>query len=372
LFTGLWPQQHGTISKEAVLPAQAVTMAEELRAQGYHTAAIVANGNISNVYGFSQGFSFYRYIEGVLPGQPVARSTEINEAVIDWLDENGANQPFFLYIHTVDPHVPYGPPEPYRSRFAGESVDPEFGSAEQVQALGKDPKGVTDDIVDTLVNLYDGEVAANDAAFGRLVDELKTRDLYDDSVVIFLSDHGEEFFDHRGWTHGNTLHGEVLSIPLIIKLPGMREGSTIDHIVDHVDLFATILDLGGAEAQPVTMGQSLLPLCRGEGEGEWPEEAMAHLDLKERLSVSRVEGRWKLILRRRGRRDRVPELYDRFADRHELLNLVDQDPVRVKAMRGRLEESEKDCQDILGGSLVDVADDEEMKEKLRVLGYVQD
>jgi len=188
--------------------------------------------------------------------------------------------------------------------------------------------------------------------------------------VIFLSDHGEEFFDHRGWTHGNTLHGEVLSIPLIIKLPGMREGSTIDHVVDHVDLFATILDLGGAESQPVTMGQSLLPLCRGEGEDEWPEVAMAHLDLKERLSVSRVEGRWKLILRRRGRRDRVPELYDRFADRHELLNLVDQDPVRVKAMRGRLEKSEKDCQVILGGSLVDVADDEEMKEQLRVLGYL--
>lgn len=372
LLTGLWPQQHHTISKEAVLPAEAVTLAEALRNRGYATAAVVGNGNVANIYGFSQGFSFFRYLENVRPGQPVARATEINEAVVEWLDQREGQRPFFLFIHTVDPHLPYDPPEPYRSAFVTEPVGPDVGSAETVQALGADKTGVTEEIVETLVNLYDGEVAANDAAFGHVIDELMDRGLYDSSLVVFLSDHGEEFFDHLGWTHGNTLNSEVLDIPLIIKMPEEQEGFTVDKVVDHVDLFATLLDVAGLEALPGTMGQSVLPLCMGEGGEGWPEEAFAHLDLKERFSVSLVEGRWKLILRRRGRRERVPELYDRVADRKELINLADQDQARVEGMKRRLEDAENNAAFVLGKSVVDAVDDEEMKEQLRALGYVQD
>jgi len=109
IFTGLLPQQHGTVDKKDVMPESATTIAELLTGAGYESAAIVSNGNVSQVYGFSQGFSYYKYLQEIEISEQVVRSDDVNQAMFSWLDEFRGTEPFFLYVHTVDPHLPYAP-----------------------------------------------------------------------------------------------------------------------------------------------------------------------------------------------------------------------------------------------------------------------
>jgi len=373
IFTGLWPQQHRATNKKAVLPDEAETLAEILRRRGYQTAAVVGNGNLSNVFGFSQGFSYYRYMQNMEQGRPVPRSEEINEAVFRWLDLYHHKEPFFLYVHTVDPHLPYDPEEPFRSRYVSHPRDPSFGKPETIAALARDKSKVTPEIIRDLVDLYDAEIAANDAAFGRFLDELKKKGLYDSSIIVFLSDHGEEFFDHKGWSHGHTLHSEVLNIPLVIHVPGIEGGATNNHLVDHVGLFATLLDFAGITELPrSTMGRSFRSLFSGESSDDRHRVSISHLDMDGLYSLGLIEGRWKLILRRRQAPDLVPELYDRVADPGEMHDLSTKDPRRTSDMKARLEEANDSCRGILEQDRVDAKDDEEMKAQLKALGYIEE
>ncbi len=110
IFTGLLPQQHRAIDKGDVLPDQATTLAELLSAAGYQTAAVISNGNVARAFGFAQGFDYFKRLEQVTVGREVVRSGDLNPAVFSWLDRERDSTPFFLYVHTVDPHLPYDPP----------------------------------------------------------------------------------------------------------------------------------------------------------------------------------------------------------------------------------------------------------------------
>jgi arylsulfatase A-like enzyme len=135
-----------------------------------------------------------------------------------------------------------------------------------------------------LLDLYEAEVAANDHAFGELLDELERRGLVEDTVVIFLSDHGEEFFDHGGWIHGRTLYREVLQVPLVIHLPGQREGRRVTAPAAHIDLMPTILELAGLAPEPGLRGRSLL------GPADEQRAVSASLDLDGWGGWSAVQG----------------------------------------------------------------------------------
>ncbi len=238
-----------------------------------------------------------------------------------------------------------------------------------VNDLAANPGRVTPELVGQLSDLYDAEVAANDASFGELMAGLGERGLVGNTVIIVLSDHGEEFFDHNGWTHGNTLFAEMLDVPLIIRIPGVAP-MAIPEIVQHVDVFATLLDLAGMEAQPGVFGKTVRPLWTPGSTTEWTDRGLSHLQIKERFGEAWADPRWKMISRRLGNGEIRTSLFDRVDDPTEQIDLADLHPDLVEALLARYREDVEAAGDSLIGLEVDPDREAEVEAQLRALGYL--
>jgi choline-sulfatase len=362
LLTGLLPRTHGVNGRRDKLSDQALTLAEMLQARGYHTAGFVTNGNVARGFGLAQGFETYE----LLPAKRSA-ATDVNDAAAGWLASGWKRDaPFFLYLHTVEPHAPYNPVAPFRQRFAPEVHDETLTSRRVFHRLEDGSLAPTPELRQSLLDLYDAEIAANDAAFGELVDLLARRGLWEDTVVVFVSDHGEELFDHGGWEHGKTLHAEMLDVPLIVRAPGAG-ARTVQRQVQQVDVAPTILDLLGLPVPPVVEGRSLAPWILGDAAGDEPEaEAYSWLDQHGFRAASVTTPAWRLI------EDRAPNpgraLYDRRADPGERRDLADERTVRAGYLRDHLHAAERPRKGTLqaGQAIVD----EELRKQLQALGYL--
>jgi arylsulfatase A-like enzyme len=218
--------------------------------------------------------------------------------------------------------------------------------------------------VTPLRDLYDAEVAANDRSFGQLLAALEQRSLLADTLVVFVADHGEEFFEHGGWIHGRTLYEEVLHIPLLIRLPGQRTPRRVAAPVGEVDLLPTVLAVLGLPPLHGLDGRSLL--------GDLPEDRPipAFLDVDEWRAVGVVRGGFAALRHCRLGGCSAPELYDLTADPGEEHDLGGRWPVRaatlvaeaqggVLARRGRYHAGEAEIS-------------EELRRHLEALGYVSD
>ena len=288
MFTGLGPQDHRTWHLQSVLPGSATTLAELLREAGYRTAAVSTNGHITPRDGFAQGFDEFRFL--VHGNQQVDRVVDWTR---EWLDRNAtdpAARPFFLYLHTIDPHWPYAAPRAWRERFAPESLDEDPAAllARAQAATGAERER----LVARLRPLYDAEVAYNDSGFGALLALLERRGLLDAALVVFVADHGEEFLEHGELGHGWNLHAESLRVPLLVKYPRQRQGRREPAVAQHVDLLPTLAAAAGARTPGALPGRDLrLPLAEGE-----EPLALSHLDRHGRRGWSLLRGGWKLVL----------------------------------------------------------------------------
>lgn len=242
LFTGQDSPIPGGVGREDILRSDIPTLAETLKKAGYHTAGYVSNGNIAPELGFGRGFDEYIYF----PEKPelaeiYPSSRELLDQALPKLEK--VQEPFFAYIHTIDPHAPYTPPKEYAQRFIPPGATPTPGTMDTFKKfIWRNPEA-TDSQVAYLSGLYDGEVAAADDGFGYFLDWLKKRLYEHRTVVIFTSDHGEEFYDHHGLGHGGTLYEELLHVPLIIHFPAQSDikGPSPFH-VSLSDLMPSILD----------------------------------------------------------------------------------------------------------------------------------
>ena len=372
-FTGLLPQVHGVNDRNDALAQPIHTMAEILGDAGYRCRGLVTNGNVSAAFGLGQGFHQYRHLgESKRQVSIHQLSHRVNQSVFEWIESGELldHEPLFLYLHATDPHAPYTPPEEFRKRFAS-GVDPAVGRNDHVRAitLGEKPApaGTREDWID----LYDGENAYNDHHFGVLMERLRELDLYDRSLIVVLSDHGEEFLDHGGWQHGRTLYGEQLRIPLIVKLPGNQAaGTRVDALANQIDLLPTILDYLGVEPPSPLDGRSLLPRIGGEDGGA---PSFSYLALGARRIHGVVADGWKLIL------DESPN--------HPLpiekLYRVEEDPGETAELQGAHALEEGYLRQTLRGLEVglrgrsqsftpDQAEmSDELRERLKALGYIQ-
>ena len=249
ILTGTYPMFHQVRDNVGYrLDASKNTLAEVLKAQGYRTAAFVGAYVLSAKFGLNQGFDFYdddfgkpARAGGIVNLNQLERpAAEVIRRAVQWI-ENKSNSPFFAWIHLYDPHDPYDPPAAFKARFAGRP--------------------------------YDGEVAYVDQQIGRLVEFLRSKDLYDDTVIALTSDHGESFGEHGEFTHGYFVYDSTLLVPLIIKAAGNSFKNVIVRPqVRTVDLMPTVLQMLGVAAPAGLQGLSMLELIAGRS-GGWPAEA---------------------------------------------------------------------------------------------------
>src|SRR5262245_8683513 len=362
ILTGLLPRTHGLHKRRHALTWQAVTLAEALRDHGFRTAGFATNGNVARNFGFAQGFETYKLLRRRHHSAP-----DVNVQATEWLDGWDGRAPFFLYLHTVEPHAPYSPPLAFRQRFAP-GVPDGLSQMRTVKLLHERKLAPTPEIRRGLLALYDAEIAANDAAFGALLDLLVRRDLWQDTLIVFISDHGEEFFDHGGWEHGKTLHSEMLDVPLIIRIPGLGNGRVVERQAQHADVMPTVLTALGLPVPAAVEGHSLLPWIRGDGApGGEEEEAFSWLDEFGFRGASVTTPAWRFIESRSPTLERT--LFDRRADPGERRDLAPGRPVRTGFLATRLRLADRPR----AGDLKPAEGrmNAEVRQQLRALGYLQ-
>lgn len=238
MMTGLYPKNHGVYNLKTPLPNEATTLAELLREAGYATRAVVAARHLGTSSGLDQGFEKF-----VSPTRQYFGETVVNQG-IEWMQQ--IDRPFFIWLHLFDPHVPHNPPHPYDLGYRAarlEGLSP-MGSWIGFRDIGPrefDPR--TD--LEGHLDLYPGEVAYVDRQIDRLLSFMESRGLLDETVVALVADHGEtlgergQLFNHVG-LHDNTTH-----VPLMIRWPGAKAGRRLSGLVQHLDLFPTLLEAAG-------------------------------------------------------------------------------------------------------------------------------
>ena len=267
IFTSLYPTQHGASALNSQLRTDHPTLAMMLLKRGYSTAAIINAPFLRPEYKLDRGFEYYDYA----PPFADRRADGTTAAALKWIDDH-IDEHFFLFVHYFDPHLPYAPPQPFDTMFypdyAGDlpssfdiTLFPRARATnfETMKSLGAEDW-------DYIRALYDGEIAFTDRAVGELLRGLDDRNLNENTLVIFLSDHGEEFFEHGGFEHGHTLYNELIKVPLIVSLPGeVPENARISDHVRLVDIAPTVLDFAGIDPAVHMEGVSLRPLLGGDG-----------------------------------------------------------------------------------------------------------
>jgi arylsulfatase A-like enzyme len=329
VFTSLLPGRHRAVQLRDQLDPGLVTLAEMLQAKGIATGAAIANSVIySQGTNFEQGFDHYAGLHGAgdRPSKLVEAAGVVDEG-LRFIDAR-RGLPTFLYIHTMDPHVPYAPPPPFDRKYAPHplpdrpAVDPRSDYKEPADR-------------ERLIAQYDGDIAYGDQEFGRFLRELKARGLYDRALIVFMADHGEEFLDHGLFTHGKSVFDELIRVPLVVKLPGQRHaGRRVPQQVQGVDVLPTVLqgfDLP-VPPQPAIAGRPL-------------QQAMEN-GAPEATAVSEISHRGYVAHGMRTRRDKYvrrfsPEddemYFDLTRDPREQVNRAEENRERVRLMRAGVE-----------------------------------
>ena len=344
VFTSLYPSQHGAKGTISPMGKSFPTLASVLRDNGYTTGAIVNAPFLKDSYGVARGFDFY---DMASPEDRVADGT--TDDALGWIDSNG-KEPFLLFVHYFDPHLPYSPPAPYDTLFYPDYsgtipnlYDPT--SLPLIRDRGfKQLESLSPEDWNHIESLYDGEIAFADALIGALLKGLDQRGLLENTLIVFTSDHGEEFFEHHGFEHGHTLYEELIKVPLVFSWPGtVPEDRRIARQVRLVDVMPTILDILDIPVPTEAEGVSLLSLMAGSE--KTPQARPAALPPEIAFSEALLYGQeqkclsaypWKLI-------------YNLVTEEASLHNLA-QDAAEHKNLYGRAVPS----QDILEKTLFEL------------------
>ena len=300
LMTALTSLHHRVRYEDERLDPGRKTLADLLRSAGYFCGAFTGGGFLSPVYGFSKGFSTYGMGQGDIGGPRLAEAAA--REVLPWLRTN-ADKEFFLFIHTYQPHSPYFAPPPYDTMFTGAS--PKWKKFDTVEDLGGKLsffKSLLDEERRNIIGLYDGEIRyTDDILIQPLIAELKRLGLYENTLIIVLSDHGEEFYEHGSWGHSHNVYDESLKVPLVMKFPKSRfAGRTLSPIVRLIDVLPTVLETVGVPFDPVAFdGQSLRSILEGQDKADRPMTAFVAENVLGFRTPSRLavtSGRDKIIV----------------------------------------------------------------------------
>jgi len=257
MLSGLHPLTHGVRRPEEA-PGDEVAFLAELLGASHYSFALTDGGWLSETWGFARGFDSFHAQD-----RDVERAVE---AVLEYVRHRRGKGPWLGFLHTYDVHCPYDPPPPYLGRYRSPEAEP-------IEVAGRcgnphfNAEGVTPGQARFLSDRYDEDVRRVDDALATLFAALDALELWDETVVIVTSDHGEEFLEHGQIGHERTLSPEVLSIPLLVAAPGVAP-RVVEEVVGLADLVPTVLELVGAPTPGRLDGRSLVPLMRGETDPE--------------------------------------------------------------------------------------------------------
>ncbi len=361
ILTGTYPQFHQVNNFGIPLAAALPYAPDILRAHGYHTAAFVGAIALDPaariVPGFDRGFDTYDagFHQGP-PGADRYQTTERRGGVVvahalAWLNQHSRG-PFFIWVHLYDPHDPYDPPEPYKSRYKATP--------------------------------YDGEIAYADSAVGKLLGQLRSRGLYENSIIAVMSDHGEALGDHGEDTHGMFLYDETIHVPLLFKLPGEHfAGDRIENRVGLVDVLPTILQAVGIAVPQEVQGESLLGMMKPAStkkEAGSAADTPQDWQTADRLLYAETDYpytsfRWSSLRSvRTGKYLFIeaprPELYDQVVDPKAERNLAPASKAVADTLQGQLDQFRRQTSSSREAPKMNL--DAGQQEKLAALGYFAD
>jgi choline-sulfatase len=328
LLTGVYPTVHHATAHESKLLATVPFVAEELKHDGYKTGMFSSNGYISSKWGFDRGWDIDRnFIRESLPNS----ADYLWKTAKAWITPLLAKRQF-VYLATIEPHVAYTPKKQFLVKYWDK---PYVGPIKPVQTgvqLGLIKIGklkINDNDKAYLEALHDAEITGSDALFAGFIADLKKMGVYDTSVVVVVSDHGDQFYEHGSVGHGDTVYQELTHVPMIIRAPGLLpKGAVVEPDVEMMDMAPTLLDLAGAKPEPKMQGASLVPLVF-DSVGVSPRAA---LTVDGQVARGLKVDRYRLVHKGAGRM----ELYDEFADPREQKDVAADHPIALRGMRGVL------------------------------------
>ncbi len=385
LLTSLLPTSHQTMSKPSALPREIDTVVEVLQGHGYTTGAFVSNTNLTEAFGFAQGFDEYTYLGpdylagakesssklvlyqiarrvwfrlplGLHFGNFYQDSQVVNEHAFAWLDRH-VDSRFFLFVHYMDPHDPYFE-HPYNGYGIARASVPN-PSPEMSQEMRR---------------LYVQEIEYMDGNFGRLLEKLEELGLYDDAVIVLVSDHGEEFYEHGGWWHGLTLYDEQLHVPLLVKWSGGERLAASDargHQARLLDVAPTLLARAGAKAPEAMQGMDLA-MDLGE-RSERDRMIFAEEDHEGNVLRALRTSTWKWLEANPGNPRGLPpeELFHVAEDPGETRNVVDEQAALAAELRRHAEGQQLLAEKAKVGEATEAQLSASERAYLEALGYVQ-
>jgi arylsulfatase A-like enzyme len=324
VLSGLFPDSHATKTFDARLPESVTILPEVFRDQGVRTVTRIANGYVSDKFGFNQGWEDYANF--IRENRPTG-AEHVFGSTLEWIRAHRSER-FFAYIQTIDPHVPYDPPEEFLRMYDANPYDGPIVPRETpdiLERIKRHRQELTDRDKERLEALYDGEISYHDRYFALLLDKLREWHLLDDTLIVVTADHGEEFFDHGSVGHGHSLYQELLHVPLAIRYPAaMPAGRRVARPVSLVDIAPTVFDLAGVEPPEELEGHSLLEPVRGVPSA-CPEVAFSSF-LEDRRAIRAAS--WKMVYR-----GGSTDLFDLANDPHERTNVVADHPIALRYMR---------------------------------------
>lgn len=277
LMTSMHPSATGVWHSADRLPDGYITLAEVMRSQGFSTASFVQNHNAGFFAGLHQGFDL------VLDERALGTSTEdvYGDQLRNWLDSH-LNGNFFLYLHIIDPHGPYDPLGKHSEALA--EVELAGKPVPRMTELDPDWVGAPSD--DGRKLRYGEEVRSNDHQFGQFLDRLDHLGVLDDTLIVFVSDHGEQHGEHGLWGHEPPGYLSGIRVPLIMGHPRLLpRGEILDEPVQTIDVMPTILDLAGIPTETLILqGDSLVPLAKRENLPRWRNRVVVSEEVVNRKS----------------------------------------------------------------------------------------
>jgi arylsulfatase A-like enzyme/tetratricopeptide (TPR) repeat protein len=345
IMTGMYPTYHGVrVNGNSALGEEQTTLAEVFAGRGYHCGAFIAAFVLDGRWGLKQGFHHYddrfdlNKYKHIDLGAVQRPGNEVMDAALAWL-ESEKGSPFFAWVHLYDPHIPYEPPEPFRSEY------------------GADP-----------VSRYDGEIAFMDSQIGRLTQWLAAAGLDSKSIIVLVGDHGESLGDHGEGTHGYFVYDSTIRVPLIVVAPFLDpKRARVSSQVRTADVFPTILELAGADPLNQVQGRSLVSAMidpRGADLGPAYSESMApNMQFGWSPLYTLRTADFKFIDAPR------PEFYDLNRDPGEKTDVQNLYPDRALAMKKDLDRLMRETGQ--GAPTPQAANlDKETIERLAALGYI--